>query len=193
MDVFWFSKRVMGVVGLYQPRDELNSFNFIQTIQNIIVILCPTTLLVPSVAFLILDAKQFSEICDAIANIGGATIVLAGYIVLLSNKSKLNRTIFELEDQISERGYHYKYIVQMISATRHRWFSSSNRLAGESTHATLIYKQTSDHVVRVCKRIFVVVNGSIFLFYSMPLIKVAADVLTGHYSQESWTLIFQVR
>lgn len=106
MDVFWFSERILGVVGLYQPRDKLNSVNFIQIIQNIIVILCPTALLVPSVAFLILDAKQFSEICDAISNIAGASIVLAGYIVLLSNKSILNRIIFELKDQISERGYH---------------------------------------------------------------------------------------
>lgn len=60
-------------------------------------------------------------------------------------------------------------------------------------HESVIYGKTSDHVVRVCKRIFVLVNGSIFFFYVMPLIKVSVDVLIGQYSRESWTLMYQVR
>lgn len=67
------------------------------------------------------------------------------------------------------------------------------RYPGDSVHESLIYKQASDYVVRISKQIFVVINGSISLFYSTPLIKVAVDVLIGQYSRDSWTLMYQVR
>lgn len=105
MEVFRLSERILGFVGLYQPRDQLGTSSLIDIIKSLVVIVCPLALLVPSMAFLLLDATQFSEICDAISNIGGALIVLAGYIAMLSKKSKLNQIIFELEDQIIERKY----------------------------------------------------------------------------------------
>lgn len=105
MEVFRLSERILGFVGLYQPRDQLGTSSLIDIIKSLVVIVCPLALLVPSMAFLVLDATQFSEICDAISNIGGALIVLAGYIAMLSKKSKLNQIIFELEDHIIERKY----------------------------------------------------------------------------------------
>lgn len=97
---------MLDIVGLYQASEHLGTFSCITIIKNMIVIVCTLALLVPSIAFLILDAMQFSEICDAISNIGGTLIVLAGYVAMLSKKTKLNRIISELEEQIIKRKYY---------------------------------------------------------------------------------------